>query len=332
MLSASTSAQTRARTEGASRRELLTGALGAAVVGASVSARAEADPPPAVPAPVKPMPLRDFGATGLKVSVFGLGCFPLGSLPDEDEGVRLARLALDLGCTYLDTAPSYAEGQSERRVGLAIRGRARDSFVLATKTHTRTAADARRDLEGSLKRLGVEQIDLVQVHAVGDAADMERALAKDGPLAALEKAREEKLLRFIGVTGHRDPQVMRTAIERHAFDALLFPLNCVDPHHRSFVEGTLPAAVKRGLARIAMKVFASGKLPQLGVDAGDCLRYAYGLDVSTAIVGCSTPEQVRLAADVAREARRLTPLEERALLAATLPHRGASTEWYKRQD
>lgn len=308
------------------RRSVLGGGLALAAA-AGLASRAEAEPP----AP-PPMPRRPFGKTGLEASVFGLGCFPIGGLPDEDEGVRLVRLALDLGCTYLDTAPSYGEGRSERRVGLAIQGRPRDSFLLATKTHTRTEREARGDLEKSLERLGVQQIDLVQVHAVGDAADMERALAKDGPLRALEKARDEKLVRFIGVTGHRDPRVMAACIERYAFDALLFPLNCVDPHHHSFVAGTLPAAVKNGLARVAMKVFASGKLPTLGIDARACLRYTYGLDIATAIVGCGNEAQVRLAAEVAREAQRLTPEEQARLVASTQPHKGSGTEWYKPRD
>lgn len=311
------------------RRSVLGGA--AALAAAGLSSRLEAAPP-AVPPALPPMPQRALGKTGLRASVFGLGCFPVGGLADEEQAVSLVRLALDLGCTYLDTAPSYGEGRSERRVGLAIKGRPRESIVLATKTHTRTEREARSDLERSLQRLGVEHLDLVQVHAVGDAEDMERALAKDGPLRALERAREEKLVRFIGVTGHRDPEVMAACIRRYPFDALLLPLNCVDPHHRSFVAGTLPVAVERGVARVAMKVFASGKLPTLGVDAAACLRYTYGLDVATAIVGCSTEGQVRLAAEVAREARRLTDEEQARLLSSTLPHKGAGTEWYKPRD
>ena len=312
------------RASASSRRAFLTAVAGAAVA-AGAAPGLVADPP-APPA----MPLRAFGRTGVKVSVFGLGCFPLGGLPDEGKGVEVVRHALARGCTYLDTAPSYANGASERRVGAGVKGRPRASYFLATKTHTRTAREARADLEGSLKRLGVEQIDLVQVHAVGDAADLTRALAADGPLAALAKAREEKLLRFIGVTGHMDPTVLRTAVERYEFDALLFPLNCVDPHHLSFVKETLPAAVAKGVARVAMKVFASGKLPTLGIEPADCLRYTYGLDVSTAVVGCASTEQVDLAVRIAVEGKKLTPAEEASLLERTRPHKGRGTEWYKR--
>jgi aryl-alcohol dehydrogenase-like predicted oxidoreductase len=277
----------------------------------------------------KPLAKRPFGRTGVEVSAIGLGCFPLGALPKEEDGVALAVRALDGGCTYLDTAPSYSNGQSERRVGLAIRGRPRDSFFLATKTHTRSASAARRDLEESLGRLGVERIDLVQVHAVKDDDDLEAALAPKGPLAALAGAREEGLVRFIGVTGHADPAVVRKTFERWAFDSVLFPMNCVDPHHLSFVKEALPAAVKKGLARVAMKVLASGSLPKQGIDAEQCLRYAVGLDVSVAIVGCANADEVDLALRVGADPRPLTPEETQALLARTLPHRGR-IEWYKR--
>jgi uncharacterized protein len=308
------------------------GAVGAAAVLGAAARAGAADPPrPAPPAGAPAaMPLRDFGKTGARVSVFGLGCFPLGGLPDDVKGVEIVRRALERGCTYFDTAPSYSNGASERRVGAALKGRPRASFFLATKTHTRTAREARRDLDASLTRLSVDHLDLVQVHAVADTADLERALAKEGPLAALVKAREEKLVRFLGVTGHADPKVVRAAVERYEFDAVLFPLNCVDPHHLSFVKETLPAAVEKGLARVAMKVFASGKLPTLGIEPAECLRYAYGLDVSTVIVGCSSLEQVDAAASVAVEARRLTGGEEAALLLKTQRHAGRSTEWYKR--
>ncbi len=286
------------------------------------------------------MPIRPFGKTGRKVSLFGLGCFPLGPVANEDDAVAVVLRAIDQGCTYVDTAPSYSRGVSERRVGIALKERKTKKILLATKTHTRTESDARRDLEQSLKRLQVQKIDLVQVHAVSTAADMAKALdKKKGPLAALIKAKEEGLLRFIGVTGHADPKVMRKTFETYAFDSILFPLNCVDPHYEtksdkperlSFVEQTLPAAVKNGLGRVAMKVFASGRLPKKGVDPAACLRFTYGLDISTCIVGCNSIAQVDLAVRIAREDPKLTKAETKALLAVTRAHRGKGTEWYKR--
>ena len=318
------------------RRHVVTGAAAIGVgslLPRSVAAEPETPPP-------KPMPMRAFGKTGEKVSLFGLGCFPIGAMARDDEAVEVIVRALDLGCTYLDTAPSYSRGISEKRVGLALKERKDKPVFLATKTHTRTADDAWRDLEGSLKRLGVDKIDLVQVHAINDPKDLEAALdRKKGPLAALEKARSQRLIRFIGVTGHRDPVLMRRAFQRYAFDSALFPLNCVDAHYVTkgpspepviFERDTLPAAVKQGLARVAMKVFSAGRLVTKGISAADCLRYTYGLDVSTAIVGCETVAHVELAASLARENKPHSAEERRRLLEKTRPHRGRKTEWYKR--
>jgi aryl-alcohol dehydrogenase-like predicted oxidoreductase len=279
------------------------------------------------------MPSRAFGSTGRRVSVFGLGSFYVGAAASDEEGKSVVLRALDLGCTYVDTAPSYVRGASERRVGLALAGR-RDSVFLATKTLERTRAGAKADLDASLKRLRTDHVDLVQVHCVRTAEDLDGVLAKDGPLEALLEAKEKGKVRFVGVTGHEDPAVMRAAIERWPWDSVLLPLNPVDPHRRSFLEGALPAAVARKTARVAMKVFASGRLVAPGaLAAEECLRFAYGLDVSCAIVGCATVEEVEVAARVAREASTLTEEERGALVARAKPFAGTpprGVEWYKR--
>jgi hypothetical protein len=305
------------------RRAFLAGAAALAV---GTAARADGEPAESAR---KKCERRPFGRTGVEVSCVGLGCFPLGGLAEADDAVALVRRALDGGCTYLDTAPSYGNGSSEKRVGAAIRGRPRDSYFLATKTLARSESAARRDLEESLQRLGVDRIDLVQIHAVTDAEDLDRALAASGPLAALAKAREEGLLRFVGVTGHADPAVVRRAFERWEFDSVLFPLNGVDPHHLPFVRDLLPAAVEKGLARVAMKVYASGGLPREGIDAERCLRFVLGQEVSTAVVGCATTDELDLALRVGADPRPLTTEESGELLDQTRPHRGR-IEWYKR--
>jgi aryl-alcohol dehydrogenase-like predicted oxidoreductase len=276
------------------------------------------------------LPRRALGSTGVTTTVFGLGTFPLGNLQDEEAASQVLIRALDLGVSYLDTAPSYARGRSETLVGRALAQRKDAVVFVATKTLARTAEDARRDLDESLARIGRPSLDLVQVHALKDAADLERVLAPKGVLAGLAKAREEGLVRFLGVTGHEDPSVMRAAVERGVFDVLLLPLNCVDPHHRSFQKETLPFAVERKIGRVAMKVFASGNLTAKGIDAEACLRYVYGLDVATAVVGCRTVAEVDAAVRVAREARALDAQATQVLLEQTAPHRGVQTEWYKR--
>lgn len=325
------SRRTEATSSGSSRRAFLKG--GAAAAALSISGLAAAEP--------RALPRRPFGATGAHVTVFGLGCFPLGSLSSDEEGAGLVLRALEGGCNYLDTAPSYSKGSSERRVGMALRAYKGTRPIVATKTHTRTADAAWRDLEGSLQRMGLERVDLLQIHAIKDAADLDLALdEKNGPLAALLKAREQKLVRWLGVTGHFDPATMRRTFERFPFDSILFPLNCVDaqyqlpgdpPERLSFVEQTLPAAVENGLARVAMKVFASGALPRNGLDPARCLRFTYGLDISTCVVGCATAAEVDLALGVAREATALSETERRELLEAARASSGPRVEWYKRR-
>jgi predicted aldo/keto reductase-like oxidoreductase len=313
------------------RRRLLRGVAAAGAVFAFPrSARGEEPKKPAAP-----LPARDFGATGRRVSTFGLGCYPVGAVGTESAGVAVVREALDLGCTYLDTAPSYGtRGASEKRVGIALEKR-RDGVFLATKTLERTRAGARRDLEESLKRLRTDRVDLIQVHCVRDLADLERVLGDDGPLPALLEAKERGTVRHVGITVHTDPAVAKAALERYAWDAVLVPLNPVDPHHLSFAE-TLPVAKKRNVARVGMKVFASGNLLKARpgyapIAAEDCLRYAFSLDVSTTIVGCSSLEEVRLAARIAAEGKPLAEERRKQLVAAAKPVAGlADVEWYKR--
>lgn len=317
---------------GLSRRRLLGGAL---AVGAGALLRGQADAAPE--ARKLAIPTRAFGKTGRTVTVFGLGCFYVGGLGSDAAGAEVVRHALDAGCTYFDTAPSYHAGASERRVGLGLEGR-RDEVFLSTKTLERNGTLARRELEASLKRLRTDHVDLIQIHCVRTAADLTAVLSPDGPLAALRRAKDEGLVRFVGVTGHEDPRVMKAAVETDAFDSVLIPLNPVDVHWASFVDGTLPTAVTKGIARVGMKVFASGRLVRpadgktKGLAAEDCLRFAYGLDVSSAIVGCSTTEEVDVAVRVAAEAKPLDAAARAALVADAkrfTGNSGAGVEWYK---
>ena len=198
----------------------------------------------------------------------------------------------------------------------------------AAQTKGKTEAKAKGKTEAKAK------VDTKKV-----AADLASVLAPEGPLVALRRAKDEGLVKFVGVTGHEDPQVMKAAIESDAFDSVLIPLNPVDLHWASFVDGTLPTAVAKGIARVGMKVFASGRLVRTaggkakGLSAEDCLRFAYGLDVSSAIVGCSTIAEVDEAVRVAAEAKPLDASARAALIADAkrfTGNSGAGVEWYKR--
>jgi aryl-alcohol dehydrogenase-like predicted oxidoreductase len=281
------------------------------------------------------MPTRALGGTGEKVSLLALGGHPLGQLQDDERAVRIIRRALELGITYFDTAPSYSRHRSERRIGEAL-GDRRDDVLIATKSYQLPAAKALAELEGSLGALGTDRVDVFQVHAVGDAEDRARKLDPEkGVLAAALKAKRQGKVRYIGVTGHADPEVMADCLDVHDFDTLLVPVNCADPLHRSFVEHTLPRAKEKGVAVVAMKVFAAGKLvagekPRATVE--ECLRYALSQDVATATAGFDSIAE--LEADV-RAAKAFRPLPAEAQTALTerqAPHPGRSLEWYKRED
>jgi len=280
----------------------------------------------------RPMPMRKLGATGLDVSLFGLGCHPIGGgRVKEQDAIAVVRRAHELGVNYFDTAPSYGRGRSESRVGAALE-KVRDEVLIATKTLARDKRGALEELHESLKRLRTDRVDVWQFHALAARDHTDRILAEDGALAAAVEAKKAGKVRFIGITGHADPDVFVDAMKRHGFDTLLIPLNCIDPHHRSFEKIALPAARERKVGVIAMKVFCSGRLPgQKIVKAEDCLRYTYGLPVATCIVGADSIAQVELAAHMARNGASM-PDEERAKLRGLTKEHSPKLEWYKRQD
>ena len=306
-----------------SRRSFLRGAAASGVGLAAASSLVFADD--------KPMPMRELGETGLKVSLAGLGCFPLGGggVP-EKQAIAVVRRAHELGINYFDTAESYGRGRSEERVGRALKG-IRDEVIVATKTLRYDKKGALEQLEGSLKRLRMERVDVWQFHALHSKAQMDKFLGKGGGLEAAIEAKKAGKVRFVGITGHADPADFVDAMARHAFDTLLIPLNCIDPHHRSFEELALPVANKKEVGVVAMKVFCSGRLPAKKiVDAEACLQYTYGLPIATCIVGCDTVKQVELAAHVARNLKTLDAKQRAALRKKTAEY-SPNLEWYKRK-
>jgi len=256
------------------------------------------------------LPQRVLGRTGAKVSILAFGC---GSrfLTYEDEEKALAALhhALDLGINYLDTAYAYGDGKSESRVGKLMATRRKEVF-LATKIPDRTCDDFLRRLEGSLKRLQVDQVDLVHIHSLRQAEDLAKLEAANGAIQGLLKAREQKMTRFIGMTSHTNGEVMAQAIARHDLDCVQITLN--PTRNGRFEELALPAARKKNLGVIAMKVTGQdficgngeGKAP-----INSLLRYSLGLPVATAVVGMPRVEHIEHNVEVARAFKPLDPVE-----------------------
>jgi aryl-alcohol dehydrogenase-like predicted oxidoreductase len=285
----------------------------------------------APPASADPLPAVTLGRTGRVVPRLGFGSAPIGRLGSAEDAVEVVKAAIRLGVRYLDTAPSYSRGRAERRVGAAVAGCGvdRGEFFIATKTQRRDGAGARRELEESLKRLGMDYVDALQVHEVH--GDVDRLFGAGAVVPELEKARDEGLIRHIGVTGHRDPGYLVEAVLRYEFATALVPVNPLDVKHLSFIRDFLPVAAQRRTAVIAMKVFAGGRMLADGeFTAGELLRYALSTPpVAAAVPGCETVSHVEEAHAAVSGFKALTAQERASLEARAGAHRGKESEWYK---
>jgi hypothetical protein len=239
------------------------------------------------------LPHRTLGGTGASVSILAFGC---GSrflmYQDEEQALAVLNHAIDLGINYIDTAYGYGDGKSETRVGKVMAKRRKEVW-LATKIQDRTRDAFLLRLEGSLKRLQTDQVDLVHIHSLGKADMLARLEAPDGALKGLLEAKEQKMARFIGMTSHTDGAVMAQAIERHPLDCVQMALN--PSGNGEFEKTALVAANKKGLGVIAMKVFGQENL--IGQEPGksdptSLLRFALSLPVSTAVSGMPHPEML----------------------------------------
>ncbi|MHC4219123.1 MAG: aldo/keto reductase [Planctomycetota bacterium] len=280
---------------------------------------------------VAPLPTVTLGRTGRVVPRLGFGAAPIGRMKSDEQAVAVVKTALDLGVRYLDTAPSYGRGRSEQRIGAALAGCGvdRSDLFITTKTLRRDADGARRELEESLGRLGVDYVDAVQIHEVHD--DVDSVFGEGKVLEALHQAREEGLLRHIGITGHRNPAYVVEALHRHEFATVLVPVNPLDVKHLSFVRELLPVAAERGTAVIAMKVFAGGHLLADGrFTAAELLRYALSTPhVDVVVPGCDAVTHVSQAHDAVSGFKPLSVDEMTELQERAGDHHGRKSEWYK---
>jgi aryl-alcohol dehydrogenase-like predicted oxidoreductase len=292
---------------------------------------------PGNPATAGAMPTRNLGRTGYRVGLFSLGGqSALERGTNDAVAVPIVERALDLGVNYIDTSSIYGgpERWSERYIGQVMKRRRSEAF-LASKTIDRTRDGSMRMLEQSLKLLDTDHLDLWQLHDVGTMADVDAVFAKGGAMEALLEAREQKMVRFLGLTGHHRPEPLMSAIGRFPFDALLLALNAADRHHHSFMTGLLPLAVERQMGIVGMKVTGRGRLlstwtpPSLeqqkrsweGVVIAngpgtilmrEAISYTLSLPVSTVIIGCDSVGQLE---ENVRLAREFTPLSEAQMAA-----------------
>ena len=263
------------------------------------------------------IPRRPLGKTGAQVSVLGLGGHHLGQANSLEEADRIVSGALDAGITFFDNCWEYNNGKSELWMGHALTGK-RDKAFLMTKvcTHGRDADLALHMLEESLRRLRTDHLDLWQIHGIAFDNDPERAFKKGGVIEALDKAKQQGKVRFVGFTGHRDPSIhLKMLSYGYAFDTVQMPLNCFDANFRSFEKAVLPELVSRGIACLGMKPLTGKGAPIKAnlVSPEEMLRYAMSLPgVAVTITGMESVE--RLNQNIA-VARGFKPLDAAALQA-----------------
>ncbi len=250
------------------------------------------------------VPTRPFGRSGIPVSVLALGGWHIGVPKTQGEAVRLVHTAIDAGITFLDNAWDYHDGLSEERMGKALVGR-RDRVFLMTKvcTHGRNARTAMRQLEDSLRRLRTDYLDLWQIHEVVFDDEPARHFAKGGVVEALDLARAQGKVRFVGFTGHKDPRLhLEMLAHDYRWDACQLPLNCFDASFRSFETQVLPELNRRGIAPIGMKSLGGdGRAVKARVvSAHDALAYALSLPVATVVSGIDSLKVLKQNLGVAR--------------------------------
>jgi aryl-alcohol dehydrogenase-like predicted oxidoreductase len=291
------------------------------------------------PATAPSMPTRNLGKTGYKVGIFSLGGQAALEKPhNESVAVPVIEKALDLGVNYIDTSSIYGgpERWSEQYVGAVMKHRRNEAF-LATKTKERTRDGSMQMIEKSLQLLQTDHVDLWQLHDIGTMTDINEIFAKGGAMEALLEAREQKIVRYLGITGHYRPDALIEAIHRHPFDTILMAVNAADPHHFSFSEQLLPLAVEKQMGIIGMKVPARGRIlsswtpppieeqkhmwegmvlaPTAGtLDMRQAMYYSLSLPVSTVIIGCDSIPQLEHNVQLARE---FTPFNQQQMAALT---------------
>lgn len=235
------------------------------------------------------MERRKLGKTELMLSVLGLGGFHLVELL-RDEAIRLVHLYLDLGGNYLETAESYGHGDSEEKIGEVLKTRRKECFV-ATKSQKRTKEEILRSIEGSLKRLNTDYVDLFFIHELNRFETLEAITAPSGALEGVEEAKRAGKIRYVAFSNHATPEVAVKALNAYPFDALMIPLNYFDRFNfPRWEEEVIPLAQSKGVGILAMKVLADGFLWR---NTEKAFRYTLSLPVTTLVLGINTEAYLR---------------------------------------
>ncbi|HYO84127.1 MAG TPA: aldo/keto reductase [Bryobacteraceae bacterium] len=267
------------------------------------------------------IPTRPFGRTGVRVSIIGLGGWHIGAVKDDNEAIRIMHTALDEGVTFFDNAWDYHDGRSEDLMGRALaQDGKRKRVFLMTKNCERDHQGSMRNLEDSLRRLKTDHVDLWQFHEMVYDNDPDWVMEKGGLKAAIE-ARKQGKVRFIGFTGHKDPQIHLKMLNKpHAWDSAQMPVNVMDPHYRSFINDVLPVCLKKNVAVIGMKGLGGGMpqgrfLSHAGLTVEECYRFCLSQPVAVQVMGINSEAQLRADVTLARSFRPFSREEATQLIS-----------------
>jgi len=299
-----------------SRRDFLGMTAGSLLVAGMLSGAAKPDSK-------NGSPYRTLGRTGEKVSLIGLGGYHLGKQSDPEESIRIIRTGIEEGINFFDNCWDYNGGESEIRMGRALRDGYRQKAFLMTKIDGRNKTAAATQINESLRRLQTDRLDLLQFHEVIRDSDPDRIFAKGGAMEAVLEAQKAGKIRFIGFTGHKSPDIhlkMLATASKHGFtfDAVQMPLNVMDAHFNSFEKKVLPVLTKDGVGVLGMKPMGDPFiLESKTVTAVECLHYAMNLPTSVVITGCDSLPILQQALHAARTFQPMDSSHVAALLAKT---------------
>lgn len=297
------------------------------------------------------LPLRTMGRTGEKVTMLGIGGFHVGWTTEKD-AAEIIDAALEGGIRFFDTAESYQQGESERRYGKYLIPEYRDNIFLMTKTQAGDAKTAREHLEGSLRRMNTDYLDLWQIHSLRDPADVDGRL-EAGVLEVVMKAREEGKVRYIGFTGHSNPEAHLRMLERTGssdpFDTCQMPVNAIDPGYHSFIDQVLPRLQEKNIGLLAMKTLADGRFFALKsnpdrkvvwrsddpavpnrLSIRDALHFVWSLPVSVLVTGAENASLVREKVDMAKTFTGMSQADRIELVSRVSDLADGKVEYYKR--
>jgi aryl-alcohol dehydrogenase-like predicted oxidoreductase len=301
---------------GFSSREFVGVAAASVLMAGSLRGSAESDRKNGIP-------YRTLGHTGERVSVIGLGGYHLARQSDPQESIRIIRTGIDEGINFLDNCWDYNGGESEIRMGKALRDGYRGKAFLMTKIDGRTKTAAAAQLNESLHRLQTDRIDLLQFHEVIRDSDPERIFSEGGGMEAVLEAKKAGKVRFIGFTGHKSPDIhlkMLATASKHdfKFDAVQMPLNVMDAHFNSFEKRVLPVLIENGIGVLGMKPMGDHIiLESKTATPTECLYYSMNLPTSVVITGCDSMEILQQALHAARSFQPMDSSQVAALLART---------------